>query len=330
MSLVSAEDLDTSPPEWLVDGVIPLVGAGFIWGKSRSGKSLLTNGELALAIVNGTDFFGREVAKGSVAVCLGEGLYDAGIRKQARLAREMNDRTRIAAHLAEARNDVRVGTQWIDDQPPYTDDNLYYMTEPFILPLENKGNPSQSLRAAADALKQIPDLQLVILDSFSDFTPSLSISNDASANRAIAGMKFLVRELDCAVIAVAHPVGDGSKMLGAGRLFNAADFVIQVQPEETQGRSGPSGASVICEKNKYGRPFEPFGYYIEPCAWYEPYLDDDGKPTGEQALIRSATIRSANSEAITQTKPTEKPALPTFITTQDASRKKRTGVRTGK
>jgi hypothetical protein len=308
--------------------MIPLVGAGFIWGASRAGKSLLTNGELALAITNGTPFFGRQVAQGSVAICLGEGLYDAGVRKQARLAREQNDRVAIAAQLAEDLESLDAAKVWLDEQTPYTDDGLFYMTEPFILPLENQGNPSQSLRAAADALRQIPDLQLVILDSFSDFTPSLSISNDASANRAIQGMKYLVRELDCVVLAVAHPVGNGSKMLGAGRLFNAADFVIQVQPDNAVGRGIP-GATVVCEKNKYGKMFEPFSYYIEPCAWYQDYEDDDGTPTGEQVLVESATVRQLNptNADFGLRKPKPKPALPTLVTPTTTRRTKRSGVR---
>jgi hypothetical protein len=329
---VNADDLDTSPPDYLVEGMIPLVGTGFIWGKSRAGKSLLTNGELALAIANGVPFFGHEVAQGSVAICLGEGLYDAGVRKQARLAREQNDRAAIAARIAAAMNgDLEAAEQWLDEQPTYTDDNLYYLTEPFILPLANGGEPTQSLQGAVDALRQVPDLNLVIIDALSDFTPSLSISNDASANRVVAGMKFMVRELDCAVLAVAHPIESGRKMLGAGRLFNAADFVIQVQPDEgTPGRI-PSGANVICEKNKYGRPFEPFSYYVEQCAWHEPYLDDDGNPTEEMALVESATIRARQDiSAITFDAPRKPKSLPRFVEPMNAIRRKRTGVRARK
>jgi hypothetical protein len=332
MPLVNAEDLDTSPPDYLVEGMIPLVGAGFIWGKSRAGKSLLTNGELALAIANGVPFFGREVAQGSVAICLGEGLYDAGVRLKARMAREQNDRIAIGTQLSEKFGLDSV-KQWLDEQPPYTDDNLFYMTEPFILPLANGGEPTQSLRAAADSLSQIPNLQLVIIDALSDFTPSLSISNDASANRVVAGLKFLVRELDCAVLAVAHPTGNGAKMLGAGRLFNAADFVIQVQPDEGTGRI-PSGANVICEKNKYGKPFEPFSYYIEQCAWHEPYLDDEGNPTDEIALVESATIRARQSVSQVRfdnsSQPRRQPKLPQFVEPENATRRKRNGIRARK
>src|SRR5215469_17503359 len=115
MALVSAEDLDTSPPEYLVEGMIPFVGTGFIWGESRWGKSLLVNGELALAIANGTEFFGRQTVQGSVAVCLGEGLYDAGVRKQARLAREQADRFKMTAQLVQDYGSEERAKRWLDE-----------------------------------------------------------------------------------------------------------------------------------------------------------------------------------------------------------------------
>jgi hypothetical protein len=333
MPLVNAEHLDTSAPEFLVEGMIPLTGTGFIWGESRWGKSLLTNGELALAIANGTKFFGRATVQGSVAVCLGEGLYDAGVRKQARLAREQDDRFKIAAQLGVEHGDVEAAKLWLDEQVPYNDDNLFYMTEPFVLPLDNGGEPTRSLRAAIDALSQVPNLALVILDALSDFTPSLSISNDASANRIVQGMKMMARELDCVVIAVAHPTRDGSRMLGAGRLFNSSDFVMKVEPDGRTPR-GYQAAVVACEKNKYGPPFEPFGYYIDPCAWHEPVLDAEGMPTGELDLVQSATVRPRDGSLGAHVQESEEPKprkeLPKLIDlnqTEMAPKRKRTGIR---
>jgi hypothetical protein len=335
MPLVNAEDLDTSAPEFLVEGMIPLTGTGFIWGESRWGKSLLTNGELALAVANGTSFFGRSTVQSSVAICLGEGLYDAGVRKQARLAREQDDRASIATQLGIEHGDVEAAKKWLDEQPAYDDTNVFYMTEPFVLPLDNGGAPTQSLRAAIDALKQVPDLGLVILDALSDFTPSLSISNDASANRIVQGMKKMARELDCVVLAVAHPTRDGSRMLGAGRLFNSSDFVIKMEPDGTTP-DGFQAATVICEKNKYGPPFEPFGYYIDPCAWHEPVLDSEGCETGELDLVQSATVRPRDGSlgaAVNGNAPPPKPRkelpklLPRGEQPDGQIKKKRTGIR---
>ena len=330
MPLINAGDLDTSAPEYLVEGIVPFVGTGFLWGESRWGKSLLVNGELALAVANGTEFFGKKTIQGSVAICLGEGLYDAGVRKQARLAREQADRIAVAARLAVDHGDEEMAKRWLDELPPYTDDNLFYMTEPFVLPLDNGGLATRSLRAAIDSLSQIPNLALVILDALADFTPSLSISNDASANRIIQGMKMMARELNCVVLAVAHPTRDGGRMLGAGRLFNSSDFVIKMEPDTGTGADGqPRSATVSCEKNKYGRPFDPFGYFIEPCAWMDPVLDEDGMPTGEHELVESATVRPRDGElgaALFDPKPQKKP-LPTLIQPEQPKKRKRTGLR---
>lgn len=329
MPLVRAEALDTSPPEFLVEGIIPFVGTGFVWGESRWGKSLLVNGELALAVANGAEFFGRKTVQGSVAICLGEGLYDAGVRKQARLAREYDERQKVVDQLIESHGDADRAMEWYDAQPDYSDDNLYYITEPFVLPLDNGGAPTRSLRAAIEALRTVPDLALVVLDALSDFTPSLSISNDASANRTVQGMKLMARELDCVVLAIAHPTRNGDRMLGAGRLFNSADFVMKIEPDAgLSTTSAFRSATVSCEKNKYGRPFEPFGYEIVPCAWEEPVLDDDDNPTSEMAIIQTATVRPKDEYNEIEETPTQKKQLPKLLPAgQDTKKRKRTGIR---
>jgi hypothetical protein len=213
----------------------------------------------------------------------------------ARLVREADDRQEIAARIADASGDD-AAKAWLGNLPEFSDANLYYRPEPFILPLDNGGEPTPSLRSAVAELKTIDDLALVVLDSLSDFSPSLSISNDASANRVVSGMKWLARELGCVVLAVAHPVANGARMRGP-RLFNAADFVIQVQPDESVGSSIGETATVSCEKNKFGEVFEPFGYYIDKVAWEYAYEDEDGLPTGEQALVKSATVRPTDVTA---------------------------------
>jgi hypothetical protein len=325
VALIAAENISESPPEWLVKDLIPFCGTGFVWGPSRVGKSLLVNGELALAVANGTEFFGRETAQGSVAICFGEGFYDARTRLTARLIREQEDRQEVAQRLAEAKGQD-AAEAWLAGLPAYDDSAVYFRGEPFILPLDNGGEPTQSLKAAIAELKTVPNLSLVILDALSDFTPSLSISNNASANRVVSGMKFLARELGCVVLAVAHPVTSGRKMAGDGRLFNASDFVIQVQPDESVGTRIGAAATVNCEKVKYGKPFDPFGYYVDRIAWEHEYVDDDGSPTGETALAESATVRSMDPAvgAFADAPPKPKRALPRSVRA-DAPR--RAGVR---
>lgn len=333
--LIDANQLDTRPPEWLVGptrpggaGLIPRVGAGFIWGPSRWGKSLLTNGELALAVANGTDFFGRPTIQGTVAVCLGEGQYDAGVRKQVRLAREEADRVQTAAQIAVRHGDD-VARKFLDNLPPYTDANLKFMTEPFELPIEwGTHEPHRSLRAAISALSQIPDLELVILDAYSDFSGGLSIANEASANRGILGMKMMVKALNCCVLCVAHPAGKkGGSMGGSQRLFNAADFVIKIEPEETGPFGMPSSATVVSEKSKYGRMFEPFGYTIHEHEWDEPELDYQDQPTGNLITVSSATVRPRDDEQAIVRRPRPEPKpLPRIRSASSGRPQKRSGI----
>jgi AAA domain len=328
--LIDADQLDTSPPEWLVEGMIPRVGIGFWYGPRWTGKSLATDVELALAVGNGTNFFGRKTVKGTVIVGLGEGLYDAGVRKFARIAREEQDRVSKAAEIAVADGDA-AAKAWLDEQPAYTDENVKYLTKPFALAnVRNAGESeiTRSLRAFIVQAKKIKDLELVILDSLSDFTGDISISNDTSANRVIQGLKAMARELNCFILCVAHPTQKGDKMLGAERLGNAADFVAASKPEDKDG-DGRDVSTVTCEKSKYGGRFEPFSYAVEVHEWWEPVLDEYDDPTGEVQLASSATIRQLDTETIDKIKiaPLDDEHEPWQITEADDGRpRKRRGT----
>jgi hypothetical protein len=273
--IIHFSDMDSTPPRYLVEGMIPEgPSIGFVWGPSRAGKSLLVNVELALAVVNGADFAGRKTSEGSVAIVFGEGKYDAGIREQARLARGYADRERVASNLQEPER-----SKWLEENPEWHDDGLFAITAPFELPLSSHGEPTLDLKVVIAQLKMIPNLKLVILDALSDFT-NLSISNDTSANRVVQGMKMLARELECVVLAIAHPNYNDKRMRGP-RLFNAADFVVRIMPDDDE-----SGlATVVCEKLKCGAPWSPFSYKIESTSIYV----DDGE--GNEIVVDSATIR---------------------------------------
>src|SRR5215469_3596466 len=125
MALIAAREIESSAPEWLVDEIIPRVGLGFVYGASYWGKSLLTNGELALAVANGKPFFGRATVRGSVIVALGEGVYDAGVRKSARIQREKEDRARDAGDDFPLLNRL----------PDYNDDRLHFWPDAFTIPV---------------------------------------------------------------------------------------------------------------------------------------------------------------------------------------------------
>jgi hypothetical protein len=299
--LIDADQLDTSPVQELVKGMMPRVGVGFWYGRRWTGKSLATDVELALAVGNeGVDFFGRKVNyHGTVIVGLGEGVPDAGVRNRVRREREKQDRITTAARIAVEQGDD-AAKAWLDAQPAYTADKIKYLINPFALAVMRSDGEieiPQSLRAFITRAKKIKDLELVILDSLSDFTGTISISNDTSAQRIMAGLKEIARELNCFVLVVAHPTEKGDKMIGAGRLGNAADLIIKSTPEDKTGE-GRDVSTLTCEKYKYGRKFDPITYQVEPYYWYEPIIDDWGDPTGEAMLSSSATVRLLDADEV--------------------------------
>jgi hypothetical protein len=323
-SLINADQLDISPPEWTVDGLIPRVGLGIAHGPSYTGKSLVFDNELALAIANGTEFLGRATVHGSVVVALGEGLYDAGVRLEGRLARQRRDNEEMLAAIedGEEREAARAAL------PPYDSERLFIQTQPFTVPVKQDGTPSDSMAHALAQLRVIPDLELLVLDAMSDFSGGLSISNDSSANRYVLGLKMLVRELDCVVLVIGHNTADGKKMIGAQRLFNASDFVIEVIPDDTAPGELKS-ATLACRKSKYGPEFEPLSYLIEPLEWTTE--DEDGEPV----LVTSAAVRlqgdaegGMNVLRLPGNGPSPHRELPEVRPVQQ--RKKRSGVRSGR
>jgi hypothetical protein len=303
MTLINADQLDTSPPDYLVDRMIPLIGAGFLYGPSYFAKSLVADQELGLAISNGTRFFGREVVQGNVVICLGEGQADAGVRKQGRLVREQQDRQARAAGI-EAKRGPEAAAAWLASLPPYTDERLFVMPEAFAVPIGSGGEPTRALRQAANEIKQVADdLMLVILDSAADFTGGLSLANDTSANRFMLGMKWLVKELDCFILAIAHPSDKSSGKTGlpGSRLFNSSDFVAGVQPDLSTVLLDPDAvsATIIAEKVKSGKLFDPISYMTEGISWYEPARDrETGEliPGAPPVLVTSATVRQRDDE----------------------------------
>jgi AAA domain len=349
VSLVNASELDTSPPEWLVGdnsggitGMIPRMGTGFAWGRRTAGKSLVFGIDLGLAVANGAFFLGHPTVRGKVVYCVGEGLYDLGVRKQARLARQARDNALATLQVMQDQG-AAAAESFASTLPAYTDERLHVMTEPFTVPLLSTREQTASLKQAISTISQLntpgPDddpetfdyVDLIILDSLADFT-GRSLSNDASANLITGGLKALARELQCFVLAIAHPTEKGDRMLGAGRLLNAADTEIEVQPDDVSSPGSPKSASVICHKSKYGAEFDTVGYRIEPCEWDEPGVDDDGYPTGETVRVKSATIRLIEDSTCSRPDPKDLRVqapreYPELRDTQPVRPRKRSGLR---
>ena len=319
MSLVDFSELDTSPLRYQVADMVPEVGTGFLWGQSWAGKSLVAL-DMGLAICNGVPFMGHDTIKGTVVYLVGEGLPGIGVRVKARLARQARDDTLAIAEVAKNEGD-EAARAYAAALPAYTGDNFKLMTKPFPMHFTRADKPGPELSKAMSELTRLntpgpdddpdtyPYISLIIMDALANFAGELSISNDASANRITKTMHWMSQELDACLLAVAHPTADGGKMLGAGRLFNSADFVIRVAPDEVAAPGAQKTATISCQKSKDGTEFPAFGYRIEPCLWDEPVLDENDEPTGETEVVTSATVRLIE-DAKADTRKPEKPSAP--------------------
>ena len=259
MTLIDAEQLNTSPLVYTVAEILPENGAGFFWGPSGSGKTF-TILDLALAIANGQPWLGRATLPGTVAYAAGEGGGGLGIRIKARVLRQAEDDAK-----ALAANPAAI-------LPKYDSSHLKVTTVPFPMHFTGAGRPNDDLDKAMRELRLLnapgpdddpetwPYLRLVILDALENFAGQLSVSSRSSANRIIATMQWMAAELQCCVLAVAHPVGKGAeqKMVGSDRLFAAADFVIRYAPDDVAAPGALATATISCEKSKDDVKFAPF------------------------------------------------------------------------
>src|ERR1700674_809342 len=67
-----AELLSIEPPEWLIDGVMPLMGLTALYGQPGGGKSFIAL-DMALAIASGRPWQGHPVKRGYVVYISAEG-----------------------------------------------------------------------------------------------------------------------------------------------------------------------------------------------------------------------------------------------------------------
>jgi hypothetical protein len=341
MSLIDASRLNTAPLVYMIEDMLPECGAGFFWGPSGSGKTF-TILDAALSVCNAKPFMGHATLPGSVAYMCGEGQGGLGVRVKGRLLRQNEDDAKAVAEIARTQGD-EAARSFAATLAPYTSGNLKIETKPFPLHFTGGGKPNEDLEKAMSELRRLnspgpdddpetwPYLRLVVLDALENFAGQLSVSHRSSANRIIATMQWMAAELQCCVLAVAHPVtapGGGQKMVGSDRLFAAADFVIQYAPDEVAAPGALSTATISCQKSKDDTKFTSFGVELHPCEWDEPLMDENWEPiplmdgeTGEQATdehgkpawmterVTSQTVRLIKQDTVTAQKESGHPVM---------------------
>ncbi len=227
----------TTPPKWLIHGLIPREGIGQIYGASGCGKTYFAL-DLALSVANEEvrQWFGRDIRRhGGVFYVALEGVWNLQNRVQA----------------------------WLQGHPGTNDADLYTFEEE-SLDLTN-GESCLELMSDitnVDKLYRPVTPSLVVID-----TQRLAMSGDEDTTQATAMMKNLItisKELDVCVVLVHHEGYDETHARGSTVVKDAIAFQLHLKKDKKV--SGTEG-EVFLEKSKYG-PTPPenealAGYRVE-------------------------------------------------------------------
>jgi len=194
---------------WQVKNLLPAKGLTMVFGQSGSGKSFWVL-DLALAIARGHDYGHASAAKktqqGKVLVVAAEGFGG------------MSQRLKAYAN--------RYGT---DDLAP--EDFRVLGAAPDISVAQDIAR----LRHAIDT--QMGHVDLIVLDTLSATTPSISDENSKEMNRPLATANQLIEHYGCSVLIVHH--SGKNKAAGArgwSGLKGAVDAEIEITREESKGQ----------------------------------------------------------------------------------------------
>ena len=202
------------PPEWLIDGVLPSVGTGMIWGDKGTCKTFLGL-SMEATIATGADWYGHAVMlPGTVLYVATEGQRGMG--------------PRIAAWEKET------GLS-LDDAP------LYVISEQVDLLKEAK-------EFAAHVKQSYAGVRLIVFDTLSKSTRSGKdeVDNKEMA-RVAAGAETIARALHCFVLLIHHSTKNGNTSRGASALEDDVDTVFRLDRDRATGV-----VKVTCTKQRDG------------------------------------------------------------------------------
>jgi hypothetical protein len=241
-----AGDIELSPPQWLVHGLIELDTLGSLAGPPGAGKSFLSL-SIAFHVAAGRDWFGHRVAQGPVLYLCGEGLR--GVTRRLRALE-------------------------IDTGIPLADLPLFVSRGPAgLLDMEQLGAVLAEVERITEAHGKPA---LLIVDTIArNFGPG--DENATQDMRAFVWACDRLRAVAGTVLAV-HHVGHGDKARGRGSsvLPGAVDLDLILSVDEAR--------VIRLESNKVkdGEPLQQIAMQLERV--YLGIDDDEGEPVTSAVL----------------------------------------------
>lgn len=194
--------LKRSPPEYLIDGVLPDADLCFVYGASASGKTFAAL-DMAVALALGEPWRGLAVKQGPVLYVCAEGA--GGFRN--RLDAVCQDR-----RLAPDALPITI----LDDAPDLLD-----------------GRDTGDVRALLRGIKETGQgFRLVIIDTLAQTTPGANENSGEDMGKALGHCKAIRKVAGCPVLLIHHSGKDEERgMRGWSGIRGAADAIIEVTRE---------------------------------------------------------------------------------------------------
>lgn len=211
LNLVTASEMRNQPvPEFVIDGVLPKGSLFQVFGQTGQFKSFVLL-DMALSVTNGIPWMDHGVAhRGSAALILGEGGFDAGMRLNA----------------------------WLAGNPNATEDGLLYSVEQ-QLDLMSHDDVDAIID---DLLAQTDDWRLIVFDTQADHMPSGDEDKSKDFTVVKRSIQRIAHETGAAVGLVHHTGWDKSRERGSSRQRQALDVVMQVENQVIKNIKMKGGA----------------------------------------------------------------------------------------
>jgi len=202
--LIHASQLVSTPPEWIIDHVLPQESLTVMFGESGCGKSFIAL-DMGLAIARGADWQGHEIGRqGAVVYICGEG--KSGIRR------------RLDANAIQ--NNFR-----LEDVPFYVSRTSIQMLDQVAV--------AEFVAEALDLIRSIGLVALIIIDTYARNFGDGDENSNKDASRWVEAADLIRVELSASVAVCHHTgLGDQGRMRGASALKAAIDTEIKVASDE--------------------------------------------------------------------------------------------------
>ena len=247
--------LSAPTASWLVHGLLPSFGVGFLYGPTGTGKSFLAV-DLACRLACGLSVLGHDIE--DIAGALYVAAEDAdGIR------------CRIKAWTMRHEHKERFPLALIPHAPRLND-------------ADSVAALKVCVRAAADEMEASTGVRprVIILDTLSSVSPGMHGNEDADASAQIAVMRSLADEIDGVCLTVHHPGKNAALGMRGSYVYQAdADFFLSMEND----KSDPTVSTVTVGKLKNGSAGKTHAVRLSDPI--EIGADDKGRPVTSCVML---------------------------------------------